>query len=174
MANIHRDKQLRVGQNRGDTIKPAQCTLVPDAPGQLPSDHGWNLQRDGDRVRPLIDELKSMGVRVSLFMDADCGQIELAAGHGADRVELYTEPYARAFESGSYEQSLKQYADAAKAAQDLGMGVNAGHDLNLQNVGTFCGIGGICEVSIGHALISEALEMGLAQTVKAYLEILSR
>lgn len=155
-------------------VKPAQCTLVPDDPGQLTSDHGWNLKSGADRLGAIIEELKSFGTRVSLFMDADCGQIKLAAGRGADRVELYTEPYARAFESGSYEQDLKQYAEAAKAAQDLGMGVNAGHDLNLQNVGTFCGIGGIGEVSIGHALISEALEMGLGQTVKAYLEILSR
>lgn len=154
-------------------VRPAQCTLVPDDPGQLTSDHGWNLQRDGDRVRPLIDELKSMGVRVSLFMDADCQQISRAKDCRADRVELYTEPYARAFDDGRAAAALKQYAKATICARELGMGVNAGHDLNLRNLGQFCSIGGILEVSIGHALISEALEMGLGETVRAYIEVLS-
>jgi len=155
-------------------VRPAQCTLVPDDPGQLTSDHGWDLRRSGDRIRPLIDELKSMGIRVSLFMDADCRRIPLAKQCRADRIELYTEPYARAFEQGRTDAALARYGRAAVCAQGLGLGVNAGHDLNLENLGAFCSIGGILEVSIGHALISEALEMGLDQTVRAYLEVLSK
>ncbi len=155
-------------------VTPAQCTLVPDTPGQLTSDHGWDLERDAERVVPLIKELKDHGIRVSLFMDPDYGQIERAADCGADRVELYTEPYARAFEKGAAEEGLKEYALAAKAAQDLGLGVNAGHDLNLKNLSTFCSIPDILEVSIGHALICEALEMGLCETVRAYVKTLSK
>ena len=155
-------------------VKPAQSTLVPDDPGQLTSDHGWNLKSGADRLEPIIEELRSLGIRVSLFMDADCSQIALAGKYHADRVELYTEPYARAFEEGDCRKVLEKYAQAAKTAQEVGLGVNAGHDLNLKNLGTFCSIGGILEVSIGHALMSEALEMGLHQTVKAYLAILSQ
>jgi len=153
--------------------RPAQATLVPDAPGQLTSDHGWDLAKDGPRVTPVIEELKSLEVRVSLFMDPDPDRVKLAADCRADRVELYTEPYARAFEAGNSKQVLDDYARAAEAAQALGLGVNAGHDLNLKNLRAFCSIPGILEVSIGHALISEALEMGLGNTVKAYLELLS-
>lgn len=155
-------------------VKPAQCTLVPDDPNQLTSDHGWDLSGDTSRLVPLIDELRDMGVRVSLFMDADCEQIPRAAECHADRVELYTEPYARAFEAGQADQAIEQYAKATKAAQDAGMGVNAGHDLNLENLAAFCSISGIMEVSIGHALVCEALEMGLSNTVKAYIEVLSQ
>ena len=154
-------------------VKPTQCTLVPDDPTQLTSDHGWNLTGGAERLDPVIDELKALGVRISLFMDPDPDQLKLAAGVRTDRVELYTEPYARAFERGeNYEQVLDEYARAAKVAQDLGMGVNAGHDLNLKNLGTFCTIPGILEVSIGHALIAEALEMGMQKTVKEYLKVL--
>jgi len=154
-------------------VKPTQCTLVPDKPGQLTSDHGWDLKGDNERLVGIIDELKSMNIRVSLFMDPDCDQIELAAKCGTDRVELYTEPYARAFEKADHQQILEQYFRAAAKAQDLALGVNAGHDLNLKNLRTFCTIEDILEVSIGHALISDALEMGLEATVKAYLGILS-
>ena len=153
--------------------KPTQCTLVPDAPGQQTSDHGWDLSRGADRLAPIVDELKALGARISLFMDPDVAQIKRAAACGADRIELYTEPYARAFEKGSAEASLKKYAQAARAAQELHLGVNAGHDLNLKNLGKFCSIPGILEVSIGHALISEALEMGLRDTVRAYLKVLA-
>ena len=153
--------------------RPAQCTLVPDAPGQLTSDHGWDLSQGAERLAPIVDELKGLGIRISLFMDPDCRQIRRAADCRVDRVELYTEPYARAFEKGSPDASLEQYALAARTAQEAGLGVNAGHDLNLKNLGPFCTIPGILEVSIGHALISEALEMGLSETVKAYLKILS-
>jgi len=155
-------------------VKPSQATLVPDEVNQLTSDHGWDLARDGDRVRPLIEELKSLGIRVSLFMDPAAGLMPLAARCGADRVELYTEPFASAFAGGRAEATLPAYADAAKAAADADLGVNAGHDLNLKNLGTLlASVPNIAEVSIGHALIAEALEMGLSGTVKAYLAILA-
>lgn len=154
-------------------IRPTQCTLVPDAPGQVTSDHGWDLALHGRRLMPVVRELKALGIRMSVFMDPVCEQIRRAAEVvGADRVELYTEPYARAFDQGQADTVLAQYARAAGAAQEAGLGVNAGHDLNLKNVGKFIAIPGILEVSIGHALIAEALEMGLGATVQAYLKIL--
>ena len=154
-------------------VKPTQCTLVPDAPGQLTSDHGWDLEKDAERVKPVLEELKNIGCRVSLFMDPEIGKIERAAETLTDRVELYTEAYARSHAWGDHvEEVFDRYARAAKCAQGLGLGVNAGHDLNLENLGEFCTIPGILEVSIGHALISDALKMGLAATVKAYLDLL--
>ena len=155
-------------------VKPTQCTLVPDSPDAVTSDHGWTLQKDGARLRPLIAEMKDLGSRVSLFMDYDSDEIPGAKEIGADRIELHTEPYATAFREGDPEPIWKEYGEAARAAQGSGLGVNAGHDLNLENVGKFCSIPGVLEVSIGHALTGEALEMGLANTVKAYLEILSQ
>jgi pyridoxine 5-phosphate synthase len=156
-------------------VKPTQCTLVPDAPDAFTSNHGWNLSEHGKRLAPIIQELKDSGIRVSLFMDPDTTQIQLAKEVGADRIELYTEPYATAFRNGNPESELQRYARAARAAQEIGLGVNAGHDLNLQNLGKFCSsIPGILEVSIGHALISDALEMGLFNTVKEYLKVLSQ
>ena len=155
-------------------VRPDQCTLVPDDPGQSTSDHGWDLARDAGRVGPLIEQLKADGIRVSLFMDAEADNMRLAADIGADRVELYTEPYASAFAAGKGQEALKPFAAAAAAAQDCGLGVNAGHDLNVMNLGLFCRIPGILEVSIGHALIAEALEAGLAATVKAYLAVLGK
>ncbi len=156
-------------------VRPAQCTLVPDSPDTFTSDHGWDLRADGERLKPVIAQLKELGCRVSLFMDADSDEIPRAALVGGDRVELYTEPYATAFrEDRDLEKVFQQYAQAAKVAQEAGLGVNAGHDLNLENLAKFCSIPGVLEVSIGHALIGEALEMGLANTVKAYLEILSK
>ena len=154
-------------------VKPTQCTLVPDAPDAFTSDSGWNLIKDGDRLTPIVQKLKSLGIRVSLFMDADLNQIPLAKDVGADRIELYTEPYATAFRDGEVETVFPQYFQAAQTAQEVGLGVNAGHDLNLQNLAKFCSIPNILEVSIGHALMAEALEMGLHNTVKAYLKILS-
>ena len=155
-------------------VKPAQCTLVPDAPEALTSDQGWDLAEQGDRIRPLVRELKDLGIRGSLFIDPETDQIERAKEVGTDRIELYTEPYATAFREGDLEPVFRQYADAAQKAREVGLDINAGHDLNLQNLGRFCSIPGILEVSIGHALISEALEMGLSQTVKAYLNVLSQ
>jgi len=152
--------------------RPAQATLVPDDPGQLTSDHGWNLKKDLARVKPLVAELKDIGCRVSLFMDADLAQIELAATSGADRIELYTEDYAVAHASGDCEEVFQQYSRAAAGAQELGLGVNAGHDLNLDNLAHFLTIPEVLEVSIGHALIADALGMGLSESVKAYLNCL--
>ena len=154
-------------------VQPAQVTLVPDAPGATTSDHGWNLADEGERLGPIIADLHRAGIRVSLFMDADSTAWQLARDLGADRVELYTEPYARAFARGDAASGLAQCEAAARAAQDAGLGVNAGHDLNLQNLGAFCRIPGVLEVSIGHALIAEALDVGLPATVRAYLGILA-
>jgi pyridoxine 5-phosphate synthase len=154
-------------------VKPAQCTLVPDAPDALTSDSGWNIPQNRDRLLPIIQKLKDSGIRVSLFMDADAALMPLAKEVGADRVELYTEPYATAFREGNVESVFEKYLLAASSAQSVGLGVNAGHDLNLQNLAKFCSIPDILEVSIGHALIAEALEMGLSNTVQAYLKILS-
>jgi pyridoxine 5-phosphate synthase len=154
-------------------VKPTQCTLVPDAPDTFTSDSGWDLTKDGDRLMPIIQELHQLGSRVSLFMDADIQQISLVPSTGADRIELYTEPYATAFrDQQDLEITFQQYAAAAKKAQELGLGVNAGHDLSLENLAKFCTIPNILEVSIGHALMGEALEFGLDNTVKQYLKIL--
>jgi len=157
-------------------VRPDQATLVPDTPEANTSDHGWNLQANGKKLVPIIKKLKTMGIRVSLFMDANAAGIMTAKEVGADRIELYTEPYARAFRiDESVDEVLQQYADAARAAGDAGLGVNAGHDLNLNNLGKFLAeVPGILEVSIGHALIAEALEMGLYKAVKEYLKILAR
>jgi len=153
-------------------VKPTQATLVPDAPEAFTSDHGWDLAKDSDSLKPIIQELHDLGVRVSLFMDPDLEQIQRAKEVRADRIELYTEPYATAFRDGNVDQIFPQYALAAQKAQEVGLGVNAGHDLNLQNLEKFCSIPGILEVSIGHALTADALEIGLFNAVKAYLNLL--
>jgi pyridoxine 5-phosphate synthase len=157
-------------------VRPNQATLVPDAPDAGTSDHGWNLKADGKKLTPVIKKLKAMSIRVSLFMAADAAGIMMAKEVGADRIELYTEPYARAFRTDEgVDEILQQYAYAARAAGDAGLGVNAGHDLNLNNLGKFLAeVSGVLEVSIGHALIADALEMGLFNAVKEYLKILTR
>lgn len=153
-------------------VRPTQCTLVPDARDQLTSDHGWDLQTQSETLRGLIADLKSLGIRVSLFLDADPSQMALAKVVGADRIELYTGPYAEEFHSGDGAAALARYAAAARAALDAGLGVNAGHDLNLDNLGPFLEhVPGVLEVSIGHALIADALELGLAETVRRYRAI---
>jgi pyridoxine 5-phosphate synthase len=152
------------------TVLPQQCTLVPDDPDALTSDHGWDIKRDGKRLAPLIAELKSLGIRVSLFMDPLPDALPAARELGADRVELYTEPYAGSFGGATEHAVLMTYAGAARAAQNAGLGVNAGHDLNQQNLPRFLSaVPAVLEVSIGHALIAEAIEAGLAPTVRAYL-----
>ena len=154
-------------------VEPDQCTLVPDDPNQLTSDHGWNVARDQDALRPVIAKLKAKGIRVVLFMDPEAENMALAKEIGADRVELYTEAYANAYGQKDFEEVLKVYQDAAQAALDVGLGVNAGHDLDLNNVQALCEQGRIMEVSIGHALTAEALDLGWDSAVKAYLEKLA-
>jgi pyridoxine 5-phosphate synthase len=150
-------------------IRPQQCTLVPDGDDQLTSDHGFDLRRDGDRVTPLVEELKSLGIRTSLFMDPDPEQIRLAAQVGADRIELYTESYARACTNQTDVDTVFQtFVTAAEVAAEEGLGLNAGHDLDLNNLPRFATLPGLQEVSIGHALTVDAIRMGLANAVAAY------
>jgi pyridoxine 5-phosphate synthase len=157
-------------------VKPTQATLVPDQPGQSTSDHGWNLTQDATVLRPIVQELQDLGTRVSLFVDPDPEQIRLVPtlARGPMRIELYTEPYATAYRQGQGEASLKDYQTAALVAQELGLGVNAGHDLNLDNLPLFLTIPNILEVSIGHALTADALDMGLFNAVKAYREVIAQ
>jgi pyridoxine 5-phosphate synthase len=158
-------------------VRPTQCTLVPDTTEAFTSDHGWALsEEERRRLRPLIDEMRVLGCRVSLFMDAETlaqGDGAAAAWElGAQRVELYTEPYAGAFARGGdvLEKSLDLYAAAARRAHEAGLAVNAGHDLNLHNLPVFLQrVPQVAEVSIGHALIADALELGMAETVRRYL-----
>jgi pyridoxine 5-phosphate synthase len=151
-------------------VRPHQCTFVPDETGQFTSDHGWDLARDGARLQPIIAEARALGVRVSLFMDPEPAAMRAAKTLGADRVELYTEPYARAFGTPAQDAELRRYTAAAEAALAAGLGVNAGHDLNRANLPPFLRtVPGVSEVSIGHALIADALEFGLAETVRLYL-----
>ncbi|TFG50541.1 MAG: pyridoxine 5'-phosphate synthase [Candidatus Brocadiia bacterium] len=156
-------------------VRPDQATLVPDEHGANTSDHGWNLnQANIKRLVPVIEELKGLDIRVSLFMDPAPESMKTAKELGADRIELYTEPYARAFmENDNVTELLALYTRTARSACDLGLGVNAGHDLNLKNLGLFCKtVPDVLEVSIGHALIADALEMGLLKAVREYLKIL--
>jgi pyridoxine 5-phosphate synthase len=158
-----------------EEVRPHQVTLVPDAPDQHTSDHGWDLARQAGALRPLVRALKSSGARVSLFMDPDPGSIAMAATAGADRIELYTGPYAHAFACGEAAPLLRRYVDAAKAAEEAGLGVNAGHDLNLDNLPTFChAIPQLAEVSIGHAITADALRLGFPAAVGAYLRAIRR
>lgn len=151
-------------------FKPHQATFVPDGEGQFTSDHGWNPSTDTDKLRPLIAEAKSLGVRVSLFMDAEPSHMAWAKSVGADRVELYTEPFAAAWGTSAQSAQLEQFAKAAQAALDAGLGVNAGHDLNRDNLTAFLKqVPGVQEVSIGHALIADALELGYSATISEYL-----
>ncbi len=153
--------------------RPAQATLVPDADGQLTSDHGFDFARDGERLRPHVAALKAMDCRVSLFVNVGDPDVAQAAAAGADRVELYTGPYADAATSGSAAAALAACAETARRAQAAGLGVNAGHDLSQDNLPAFLStVPQVLEVSIGHALIDEALYAGLDATVRAYVAIL--
>ncbi|MDE0450925.1 MAG: pyridoxine 5'-phosphate synthase [Gammaproteobacteria bacterium] len=163
-----------------EEARPHQATLVPDADSQLTSDHGWDLSdsRAAMRVAETIARYQGWGARVSLFMDPDERQIQRARACGADRIELYTGPYAELVErhglSDARVRSCRRtYRDAARYAVEMGLGVNAGHDLNLDNLADFIAIGNIDEVSIGHALISDALDFGLAATVRKYLDAIA-
>jgi len=152
-----------------EQTRPQQCTLVPDSSAQLTSDHGFNLDTSADKLKPIIAALQALNVRVSLFMDPDKKQLDLARELGVERIELYTGPYAAAADDLSL---LDNYFDAARHASNIGLGVNAGHDLNLHNLGQFSAAPGLLEVSIGHALIVDAIEIGLTPAVKAYKALL--
>jgi pyridoxine 5-phosphate synthase len=156
-------------------VKPTQVTLVPDSDSQITSDHGFDpeSQADIDKLRPLVEELRDIGCRVSVFVDAGAGGFERLAAIGVQRIEIYTGPYAHAFAEGDAREMLSLCAETARRAQQAGLAVNAGHDLSQANLGAFhAAIPGLAEVSIGHALIGEALYEGLATTVRNYLQIL--
>ncbi|MFT5113005.1 MAG: pyridoxine 5-phosphate synthase [Parasphingorhabdus sp.] len=165
------------GNPEGDFIdlvlqnRPDQCTLVPDDPNQLTSDHGWDIATHGERLKPLIAKFQDHGIRVSLFMDPEPEQIRRAADTGAQRIELYTEPYADAFGTDSQTEVWEQFALAAECAVQNGLGLNAGHDLNLANLKEFLRIPDILEVSIGHAIVVESFDHGYEETLRRYLEL---
>ncbi len=154
----------------GRGMRPHQATFVPDSEGQATSDHGWSFPQDAQRLKPLIDECTALGVRVSLFMDPEPSQMAAVKALGADRVELYTETWASAWSTGRAASVLAGFTATAQAALDVGLGINAGHDLNRDNLTPFLkAVPGVAEVSIGHALIADALELGYSATVKDYL-----
>jgi pyridoxine 5-phosphate synthase len=155
-------------------IRPDQCTLVPVQPGEITSQAGWAPTTPKDTLARVIAQMQKAGVRVSLFVDAEPGPVRWAKEMGADRIELYTEPFARAFERGpaAADASFAQYVEAARVATDLGLGINAGHDLDLRNLTLFRTLPHLDEVSIGHALVSHALFVGLRQSVADYREAL--
>jgi len=156
-------------------VQAQQVTFVPDHPEAITSDHGWDLAQNKECLRAHITHAKSLGLRVSLFMNPDPSVMAQAAELGADRIELYTEPYARAYGSPQQAAECARYRQAALAAQQMGLAVNAGHDLNLQNLSAFLqAVPGVSEVSIGHALIADALEYGLAKTVSKYLAAMAQ
>ncbi len=154
-------------------IKPDQCTLVPDSPEQLTSDHGWNLEKDGDFVKNICSQLTAEGIRSSIFIDPNPSHIKLVANTGADRIELYTEKYATTFNKKVHDTVFNQYKKSAIEAQKLGIGVNAGHDLDLANLSKFLTINEILEVSIGHVLTVECIEYGMHSIISKYLKICS-
>lgn len=154
-----------------EKIKPTQCTLVPDAPDQLTSDHGWDLEHDMQLVQDTCARLKKSGVRAAIFLDPDVEHVELAAKSGCDRVEFYTESFAQSFNTEQRDVVLAQYKQAVARAIELGIEVNAGHDLDLQNLPTFLTISGVLEVSIGHVLTIECIEQGMQSVIAQYLQI---
>lgn len=154
-------------------VKPDQCTLVPDAPEQLTSDHGWNVRSHAEQLKTVLSRLRSEGIRSSLFLDPSLPQVESVADVGADRIELYTEEYAACFGSDQEQSVFDKYLAAADRASELNIGLNAGHDLNLENLPRFLLIPGILEVSIGHALVLESIQQGVESVVQGYLNITS-
>jgi pyridoxine 5-phosphate synthase len=158
-----------------ERTRPSQATLVPDNDGQLTSDHGFDLARDGEQLRPYLRQLREWGVRISIFMDAGTPDLEIAKALGVDRIELYTGPFAESYQNGDASGALDLCAQTSMQAQSLGIGVNAGHDLSQDNLAAFLHhVPGVLEVSIGHALIGEALYDGLDKTVRRYLAICRR
>jgi pyridoxine 5-phosphate synthase len=157
-----------------EATRPAQVTFVPDGDGQLTSDHGFDLERDCGRLAPLVAAYRAQGARVSLFVDAGVRGLAQAAAIGVERIELYTGPFAEAHAAGDARAALAACAATAHEARAAGLGVNAGHDLSQANLGDFlAAVPGVSEVSIGHALIGEALYAGLESTVRAYLRIIA-
>lgn len=156
-------------------VRPHQATFVPDSVGQFTSDHGWTFPDDAERLAPLVAECRELGVRVSLFMDPIPEMMRAAREVGADRIELYTEAYASAWGTPRQAEVLARYAAAAEAALAAGLGINAGHDLNRDNLTDFlAAVPGVQEVSIGHALTADALELGFPATIRAYLACIQR
>jgi pyridoxine 5-phosphate synthase len=153
-------------------IRPAQCTLVPVMPGERTSQAGWPATTPTESLGRVVEDLRAIGVRVSIFVNPEPDAIRWAAAIGGHRVELYTEPFAREFDAGRGDASLETYAAAAELAHSLGLGVNAGHDLDLHNLPLFRQLPHLAEVSIGHALMSHALFVGLGQSVREYLDAL--
>jgi pyridoxine 5-phosphate synthase len=155
-------------------VNPTQCTLVPDSPSQLTSDHGWDLVNQLDEVRETCLRLNNAGIRSAIFLDADEKQIRLAPQTGTQRIELYTEIYAATYDTEANDEIFQRFVAASALAQALGLELNAGHDLDLTNLARFLGIEGILEVSIGHALTVECIEQGMGEVIEQYLNICSR
>jgi pyridoxine 5-phosphate synthase len=172
--NIEGDPRLEL-LDLVDEVRPTQCTLVPVAPGEITSQAGWQPGAASSQIPKVIERLHARGIRVSVFVDALPDPIRWAASAGADRIELYTEPFARAFERGADEgrRSFAQVADMATLAHALGLGVNAGHDLDLDNLVLFRDLPHLDEVSIGHAIVSRAIFVGLSTVVREYLDVLA-
>ena len=154
-----------------ERVNPTQCTLVPDSPSQLTSDHGWDLTTHLDQVRDTCSRLNSAGIRSAIFLDPEKDQIRIAPNTGTNRIELYTEEYAATYGTKENDQIFQKFKKAAMLAQKLGLGINAGHDLNLVNLAKFLAIDGILEVSIGHALTVESIEKGMDEVIEKYLDI---
>lgn len=154
-----------------ERVKPDQCTLVPDSPDQLTSDHGWDLSTQMQQVRDTCARLRDAGIRPAIFLDPDVEQVRAAADSGTTRIELYTEEYAETYGGEHHESVFERYREAALLAQQVGLEVNAGHDLDLTNLARFLEIDGILEVSIGHALTVECIEGGMQSVVRQYLDI---
>jgi len=157
-----------------ESVKPTQCTLVPDSPTQLTSDHGWDLTKHFEQVQETCTRLNGAGIRSAIFLDPDVEQVKIAPDTGTKRIELYTEEYASAYDRNESDDVFRRFKEAAVLAQELGLGVNAGHDLNLSNLSSFLEIDGILEVSIGHALMVECIEMGMVSVIAQYLDICNR
>ena len=179
LVSEHQNIELNIEGNPTDKFlqvvldtQPTQCTLVPDDPGQLTSDHGWDVNLHGEKLKEIIKQLHDSGIRSSIFLDPDAGQLAPAQETGTDRIELYTESYAKAYGHDNEQSVFDRFSEAAQYARKLGIGINAGHDLNQENLGKFLTIPDILEVSIGHALIVESLLAGFETTIANYLEIL--
>ena len=154
-----------------DAVKPSQCTLVPDDSNQLTSDHGWNIHSEHNKLKDVLTYLKQNNIRSSVFIDPDISQLDAAKDVGVDRIEIYTGPFVEAFEKND-ENTLSTYREAIEYANEINLEVNAGHDLNLENLATLLSYGDIKEVSIGHALISESLIYGIENTIQKYTKII--